>query len=237
MTLEGKVAIITGGASGIGLATARRYDELGARVVVGDVRETTEGPGLFVRTDVTRERDCRALMGAAVEQYGRLDVLVTCAGILRGAYTSVDALDDEVFRQVIDVNLRGTYLAVKHAVPHLRRAGGGVILCIASGAGVRGPSSSLAYGASKGGVHGLVMTLEPQLAGNGIRVHAICPGGIATPLKLENVADGARARGESPAAAVERARRELGDPDGVARVLAFLASDDASYVRGTVFTR
>ncbi len=131
--------------------------------------------------------------------------------------------------------MRGTFLTVKHAVPHLKRSGGGVILCISSGAGVRGPSSSIAYGTSKAGVHGFVMTLQPRLEPQGIRVHAICPGSINTVLKRENVADGARAAGRDVAQALAAAA--LGDPMGVAKVLAFLASDDAEYVRGTIFTR
>jgi NAD(P)-dependent dehydrogenase (short-subunit alcohol dehydrogenase family) len=196
------------------------------------------GPGdLALAADVTNEDDVKRIYSTTKEEFGRIDVLITCAGILRGAFVEVDQLDAETFDQVMAVNVRGTFLAVKHAVAHMRRHGRGVVLCIASGAGVRGPSSSLAYGASKGGVNGLVLTLEPQLARLGIRCHAICPGALATVLKLENVADQARAHGEPPDEAVSRARQTLGDPAGLARVLAFLASDDADYVRGPIFTR
>jgi NAD(P)-dependent dehydrogenase (short-subunit alcohol dehydrogenase family) len=246
--LDGKVIVITGGARGIGGATAIECARSGAKVVIGDLLEqeaaqtlqavrAAGGEGLFVRTDVTQEDDCRRLMDAAVEAYGKIDAVITCAGILKGAYTDVDQLNAEIFDQVMQVNVRGTFLAVKHAVRHMRRQGRGVVLCIASGAGVRGPSSSLAYGASKGGVNGFVMTLEPQLARMGIRCHAVCPGNLATPLKLENVADGARARGESPEEAVARARETLGDPAGVGRILTWLCSDDADYMRGNIFTR
>jgi NAD(P)-dependent dehydrogenase (short-subunit alcohol dehydrogenase family) len=248
MRLQRKVAVITGGARGIGGATAQLFAREGARVVIGDVLadegETTaaairaaSGEALFVRTDVTRETECAALMAAAVDRYGRLDALVCCAGVLRGAFLQPEELDADTFASVLDINVKGTYLAVRTAVPWLRKAGGGVVLLLASGAGVRGPSSSLAYGASKGGVHGLAMTLEPRLAPAGIRVHDICPGGIATRMKLDNVADGARHAGASVEQALARAEQSLGDPAGVASILAFLASDEADFVRGTIHTR
>lgn len=244
--LDGKVALITGGARGIGGATARRFAAEGAKVVIGDLLapeaaetiaavEGAGGAAVFVPTDVTQEEDCRRLGATAAEQFGRLDVVVTCAGILQGVFLALEDLEIETFERVQAVNVRGTFLAVKHAVPHIKRSGGGVVLCISSGAGVRGSSSSIAYGTSKAGVHGLVMTLQPRLEAQRIRVHAICPGSIDTPLKRENVADGARAAGRAVPDALANAA--LGDPDGVARVLAFLASDDADFVRGTIFTR
>lgn len=244
--LQDKVAVITGGARGIGGATAKRFAGEGARVVIGDLRESdgdetvnaikaAGGDAIFIKTDVTQEEDCRRLAGAAAERCGRLDVIVTCAGILQGAYTALEELELEVFERVQAVNVRGTFLAIKHAVPHLKRVGGGVVLCISSGAGVRSSSSSIAYGTSKAGVHGMVVTLQPRLEANGIRIHAICPGSIDTPLKRENVADGARAAGRDALQALANA--QLGDPDGVAKVLTFLASDEAEFVRGTIFTR
>ena len=247
MRLQGKVVAITGGARGIGRAAAECCAGEGAAVVIGDLLPEEGdatvtaiagqgGRARFVPTDVTKEDDCARLMATAVETFGRLDVLITCAGILRGDWTPVDELDDEVFRAVIDVNLRGTFLSVKHAVPRLPQPGG-VIICIASGAGVRGGSSSMAYAPSKGGVHGFAMAIEAQLAPRGIRVNDVCPGSLATELKLRNIGNQAARRGESPEAAMEAARPTLGDPIGVGRILAFLASDEADYIRGAIFTR
>ena len=135
----------------------------------------------------------------------------------------------------LDTNLKGTFLSAKYTTPLLAAAGESVLLIIASGAGVRGGSSSYAYAASKAGQHGLHFKLESEVGPQGVRLHVICPGGIATPLKLANVAEGAEKDGRDPEEAKKNA--SLGDPVGVARVLTFLASEEGSYVRGTVFTR
>ncbi|HUX88018.1 MAG TPA: SDR family oxidoreductase, partial [Chloroflexota bacterium] len=129
----------------------------------------------------------------------------------------------------------GSFRMTKAVVPALRRAGRGVIVLIASGAGVRGGSSSVAYGSSKGGVHGLAMVLEQKLGPDGIRVNDVCPGSLDTPLKRQNVIDLAESLGQSPEEALRKAN--LADPRGVGRILAFLASDDADFVRGSIFTR
>ena len=244
--LEGKVALITGGATGIGRATALRFAREGARVAIADVNtadgraaisEIAAGGGetLFQQCDVTTEDEVRGAVEAVRERWGGLHVLVTCAGILRGAFQDAAGLEREVFGRVLEVNLLGTFLCCKYGAPVIEASGGGVILCIASGGGVRGPSSSLAYGASKAGVHGFCLTLERQLAPKGIRVNVVCPGTIDTPMKRENVRDAALAGGRDPEEALREAA--LGDPDGVARILAFLASPDGDYVTGTVFTR
>ena len=244
--LAGKVAIITGGARGIGGATAIAYAADGAQVVIADIRETDAhdtlntisahgGTATFVQTDVTDEASCERMAAHAIATYGRIDILVTCAGILQGAFVDLADFPLETFERVIDVNVRGTFLSVKHVAPHIAHGGGGVVLCIASGAGVKGGSSSIAYGTSKAGVHGMVMVLESRLAPQHIRIHAVCPGAIDTPLKRENVRDAATASGQDPDAALKAAH--LASPDGVAKVLAFLGSADADYVRGTIFTK
>ncbi len=246
--LSGKVAVITGASTGIGAATAITYAEAGAKVVMGDVNELdgqetlkaivkNGGVAKFCCSDVTSEAEVADLMRTAKETYGRIDTLVTCAGILQGASVRIEDFEAATFDSVIDVNLKGTFFALKHAVPIMGESGGGVILCIASGAGVRGGSSSVAYASSKGGVNGLVMTVENQVASLNIRMHTICPGGLATPLKLGQIAQSAKRDGNDPDAAVANALKSLADPIGVARVLTFLASDEGSYMRGQVFTR
>lgn len=246
--LNDKVAVITGGSTGIGAATALEYARAGAKVVFGDINETDAektisaireegGVAKFLRTDVMIEAEVADLMKTADTEFGGIHVLVTAAGVLRGPNVRIDEFETATFDSVIDVNLKGTFFALKHAVPIMNGCGGGVILCIASGAGVRGGSSSVAYGSSKGGVNGLVMVVENQVASMNIRMHTICPGGLATPLKLGQIAESARREGQDPDAAVANARKSLGDPAGVARVLTFLASDAGSYTRGQIFTR
>ena len=245
--LNDKVAVITGGSTGIGAATAIEYAKAGAKVVFGDINEEdaektlntiVEAGGIatFQRTDVTVETEVADLMETADREYGGIDTLVTSAGVLRGPSVRIDDFEATTFDSVINVNLKGTFFSLKYAVPIMKRDGG-VILCIASGAGVRGGSSSVAYASSKGGVNGLVMTVENQVASMNIRMHTICPGGLATPLKLGQIAESAKRDGQDPDAAVANARNSLGDPAGVARVLTFLASDAGSYTRGQIFTR
>ena len=244
--LNDKVAVITGGSTGIGAATAIEYARAGAKIVFGDINETgaeetvraireVGGVARFLRTDVMVEAEVADLMKTANTEFGGIHILVTAAGILRGPGVRIDEFETATFDSVIDVNLKGTFFALKHAVPIMRGCEGGVILCIASGAGVRGGSSSVAYGSSKGGVNGLVMVVENQISP--VRIHTICPGGLATPLKLGQIAESARREGRDPDAAVADARKSLGDPAGVARVLTFLASDAGSYTRGQIFTR
>lgn len=248
MRLKDRVVIITGGGRGIGAATARAIAAEGGEVVLGDMLaaegEATRdavravgGSAVFVKTDVTQEADCARLVQTAVEQYGKLDVVICCAGILQGAMLQAEALDPATFERVLAVNTKGTFLTVRAALPHLRKAEQPAILLLASEAGTKIPSSSLAYGASKGGVHGFAMTLEAQLASHGIRVNEICPSSIATPMRIENLVDRARAAGRDPEQARADAVKDAGDPMGVARILAFLASGDADYVRGAIYTR
>lgn len=244
MRLAGKTVLITGGAAGIGRATALRLASEGAAVFIADTSAdageelvaeiaAAGGRARFAPCDVTLEPEVREVMQQVQAHFGALDVLINSAGILQGAFQQVDELDLETFRLVLDVNVTGTFLFCKYAVPLMTP--GGVVICLSSGGGVRGPSSSLAYGASKAGVHGLGLTLQSQLEARDIRVNVVCPGSINTPMKRQNLRDAAAARGEDPEHVL--ATTKLGDPDGVARVLTFLASDEADYVSGTVFTR
>jgi NAD(P)-dependent dehydrogenase (short-subunit alcohol dehydrogenase family) len=246
MRLKGKVAVITGGSRGIGAATAKLFAQEGAGVVIGDVLEAegwataqaindAGGRAWFVPTDVSDEAQAQHLIEEAISKFGQLDILVNNAGVLLGAFTDLAEFPSDSWERTMEINVNGQFYCAKHAARYLPP--GGVILCVASGAGVRGGSSSYAYGASKGGVHGFAMTMEAHLRPRGIRVHAICPGGIATEMKMQNIRDSAEKSGRSGDEAVAAAQPHLGDPMGVARVLLFLASDEGSYVVGTVFTR
>lgn len=238
--LTGKVILVVGGAAGIGRATAELCAARGAAVIVAD-RDAIAGAavaavvgGLFVPVDVTDAASVQALMAAIAAKYGRLDALIQAAGILKGAYTPVDEFPLEIWQAVMDVNVTGSFLCAKHATPLLKQAGGGVIVLISSGAAVGG-SSSVAYGASKGGVNGLGITLAQKLAPEGIRVNVVMPGNIDTGMKRSVIVAEAEKSGKPLADALAASR--LGTPEGVAKILAWLVSDDADYVRGMISTR
>ena len=244
MRLEKKAVVVTGAASGIGRAAALccaregawvgvlDLDREGVEATVGEIR-ALGGTAHGIGVDVREEAGVRAAMEAVEEAFGRIDGLIHTAGVLEGALVGVDLFEEETWDRVIDVNLKGSFLAAKYAAPAMERAGCGVLVLISSGAGVRGGSSSVAYGASKGGVHGLSLVLAAQLAPRNIRVHAVCPGNIETPLKMRVVEKQARKAGRP----LEEMKAGLGVPEGVGKVLAFLVSDEADYVRGTIFTR
>lgn len=250
MDLTDRVIVITGAAQGIGAATAHLCAARGATVVLADLQgegatreaaaiRAAGGRAEGATVDVRDDAAVAALFDGVRERHGRLDALICAAGILQGAYQQPDELPTETFELVLDVNVTGSFRCAKYATPLLEADAGSVIVLLSSGGGVRGPSSSLAYGASKAGVHGLGLTLEARLAPRGIRVNTVCPGEIATPMKLGVIATEAERAGADPAVAVAAASAgsRLGTPDGVARILAFLVSPEADYVRGTVFTR
>ncbi len=241
MELQDKVILVVGGANGIGKATAELCVARGAHVVIADVDEVTgqqtaSGMGAtFVRVDVTSEASVRRLFEhVALQGADRLDVLIHTAGILKGAYTPIEEFSLDTFRQVLDVNVVGSFLCAKHATPLLKKSSHGVILLVSSGA-AQGGSSSYAYGTSKGGVTSLGVTLANKLAADRIRVNVLHPGNIRTSMKLSVIEADALKRGQSMDQLV--AESNLGEPEGMAKVLAWLASDDADYVRGFIFTR
>ena len=243
--IQGKLIFITGAAQGIGEATARLCAERGAKVIMADVKadkgeaaaaaiRAAGGEATFYQVDVRSDDQVRQVFEQVKATYGGLDVLICAAGVLRGEYLQPEDMPLETFEFVMDVNVKGTFLCTKYATPMLA-ASQGVMLLIASGAGVIGGSSSIAYGTSKGAVNGMGMVLANHLASRKIRVNVICPGGIATEMKLTVMENAAKLEGKSFDPAVDGA--ELGDPIGVARFLAFLASDEADYVRRNMFTR
>ena len=226
--LDGTVAVVTGAASGIGRAIATRLLADGASVVAADLRDA-ELPGdparrRSVRCDVTVEGDLAALMAAA-EAVGRLGILVNCAGV--STKVAIEDTPAAEWQRVLGVNLTGTAFAVKHAVPAMRRAGGGSIVNIASLAAFSTASRhNTAYAASKGAVVALTRALVYELSADGIRVNAVAPGIVDTPIL----------RGHPPEWFAERAGRiplgRLGGVDEIAAVVAFLASGASSYVTG-----
>ncbi|MCU0512995.1 MAG: SDR family oxidoreductase [Anaerolineae bacterium] len=243
--LHNKVIFITGGAGGIGGAIARTCAAAGAVVYAADIHPAAgdEGAaepgaaGTFLQVDVTDPAQVAAAFSAVQARHGRLDGLVCAAGIFRGAFQAADEITLEDFEAVQAVNVRGVLLCVRSALPLLLTAPQGVVIIIASGAGVVGPSASLAYAASKGAASGLSLTLAAQLEPQGIRVNTLSPGNIVTGLKLAVELEDARRRGLPAETAIARAHREYGTPAGVARIAAFMLSDDADYLRGTIFTR
>jgi NAD(P)-dependent dehydrogenase (short-subunit alcohol dehydrogenase family) len=237
--LEGRVAVITGGASGIGLASARRLASEGARIVIADVDQTSgesaakEVGGIFVATDVTDAEQVEALMATAVDTYGSLDISFHNAGISPPDDDSILTTGLDAWRRVQEVNLTSVYLCCKAALPHMLAQGKGSIINTASFVAVMGAATSqISYTASKGGVLALSRELGVQFAREGIRVNALCPGPVNTPLLTELFA-------KDP----ERAARRLvhvpvgrfAEPAEIAAAVAFLASDDASFITASSF--
>uniref|UniRef100_UPI003F49B0BE SDR family NAD(P)-dependent oxidoreductase n=1 Tax=Cupriavidus yeoncheonensis TaxID=1462994 RepID=UPI003F49B0BE len=237
MKLKDKVAIVTGGASGIGEATVRLFASEGASVVIGDRSALGEklarelGASGFAahysEVDVSREDDTRRLIDDTVNRFGRLDIMVANAGI---AHPSAPVEDVSVgqWQQMIDVNLTGVFLSNKLAIVQMKKqATGGAIVNMASILGHVGMPGAASYNAAKGGVVNLTRSLGVAYAKDGIRVNAVCPGFVATPL-IERASGEARAR----LVAAHPVGR-LGQADEVAKAVLFLASDDASFVVGT----
>ena len=237
--LQDRVAVITGAASGIGLASARRLAAEGARVVVADLNEEAGGPvaeelgGLFVQVDVTSPEDNERLYATTVETYGRVDVAFHNAGISPPDDDSILVTGLDAWRRVQEVNLTSVYLGCKAVLPHMQRQGKGSIINTASFVATLGAATSqISYTASKGGVLAMTRELGVQFAREGIRVNAISPGPVATPLLMELFA-------KDP----ERAQRRLvhvpmgrfGEPEEIAAAVAFLASDDSSFMTASNF--
>jgi NAD(P)-dependent dehydrogenase (short-subunit alcohol dehydrogenase family) len=234
-----RVAVVTGAGSGIGLASARRLAAEGAKVVAVDIDGQTGKAaaeavgGLFVQADVTSEAEVAEAYGAALSAYGRIDVAFNNAGISPPEDDSILVTGLDAWRRVNEVNLTSVYLCCKHVIPHMQRQGGGSIINTASFVAVMGAATSqISYTASKGGVLAMSRELGVQFAREGIRVNALCPGPVNTPLLRELFA-------KDP----ERAARRLvhvpmgrfAEPEEIAAAVAFLASDDSSFMTASVF--
>jgi NAD(P)-dependent dehydrogenase (short-subunit alcohol dehydrogenase family) len=224
--LTGKIAIVTGAASGIGKATAALFRAEGAEVIAADLAEA-EG---ITAADAGSEEDVRRLVDTAVAGHGRLDIFFANAGI-SGGLASIFEQSAEDWEQILRVNLIGPFLAIKHAAPAMREGGGGSIVCTASVAGIRAGAGGPAYSASKAGVINLVKVAATQTAGANIRVNAICPGLIETGM-TKGIYDNARAAGREDMIGHLNPMKRGGVADEIARAALFLASDESSYVNG-----
>jgi NAD(P)-dependent dehydrogenase (short-subunit alcohol dehydrogenase family) len=242
MDLTSKVILVVGGASGIGRATVELVAARGATVIVADVDEkagveVAQSIGArYIPVNVADETSVKALYAQIDADHGRLDVLLHCAGILLGAFVPLDDLSTETFRKVVEINTTGSFMSAKYAAPLLRKAGKGVIVLVSSGAATGG-SSSFAYGPSKGGVHSLGIVLANALAADNIRVNVLAPGNINTQMKRSVIAADVQRKGRPEEFEKAVVDSNLGTPEGMAKVLAWLASDDADYVRGVISTR
>ena len=231
---EGKSVVVTGGASGIGAAAVRLFHREGARVVIGDL-DVAAGEALagelgeravFQRCDVSSHAEVDALVTLAVARFGRIDVLFNNAGI--GSFSPIEALSVEDWHKVIAVDLDAVFYGMKAAIPHMRAGGGGAIVSTASASGLAGDYGFAAYNAAKAAVINLTRTAAIDHARDGIRVNAVCPGPVDTPILAGiQAVPGLRPDWEDR---VPMGR--FADPAEIAEVVAFLASDAASYVTG-----
>ena len=236
--LEGKVALVTGGARGIGEAIATLLAAEGARIVVGDLLAVEGrlvvqgivgrgGQGVFQPLDVTREDQWARAIATAVDSFGKLDVLVNNAGV--GQQLAIEDTDEDVWSRTMDVNVTGAFLGTKHAIPEMRKNGGGSVVNISSISGLVGGSTSAAYHASKGAIRLLTKATTVQYARDAIRANSVHPGVIETPLTREYLADPRNRRDREAKIPLGR----IGTAEDVAYGVLYLASDESSFVTGS----
>ena len=222
--LEGKVAIVTGAASGIGKAAVELFRSEGATVVGADLAE-----GADVRADAGGEEDVKRLVEDTAAKHGGLDIVFANAGV-SGGWATIAEQSAADWAEILRINLIGPFLAIKYAAPLMKQRGGSII-CTASVAGLRSGAGGAAYSASKAGVINLVQTAAQQLYGSGVRVNAICPGLIETGM-TQGIYEMARASGQEQRIGELNPLKRGGEPQEIAQTALFLASDESSYVNG-----
>ncbi len=244
-TLEGKVALVTGGASGIGRATALTFAREGAKLIIADMNEDggqqtvhmiteNDGEAIFVQVDVTQTTEVDAMISKAVETYGRLDCAhnnagISSTGVAGGQRTLTADYPEERWHQVIAINLTGVWLCMKYEIQQMLQQGGGAIVNTASVAGLVGlPYTSAAYVASKHGVVGLTKTAALEYAKSGIRVNCVCPGYIETPMTAASMSDPEQLERIIASEPIGR----VGTPEEIAEAVVWLCSDASSFVTG-----
>ncbi|MGB9586038.1 MAG: SDR family NAD(P)-dependent oxidoreductase [Anaerolineales bacterium] len=239
---QGKVVIITGGDSGIGLVTARLFLEEGARVVLAarneqrgkealHILDPTGDRAIFIPCDVCRSGDCERVVQQTINTFGHIDVLFNNAGVIY-INRSVTDTPEDLWDETIDVNLKGTYLMSKTVIPYMIHAGGGVIVNNASVFGLVGGMGAAAYCAAKGGVVLLTKAMALDHASQNIRVNCICPGSVDTPLLRAEMEDLGGVDKMKPIFASRHPMNRIASPEEVARVVVFLASDESSFMTG-----
>jgi NAD(P)-dependent dehydrogenase (short-subunit alcohol dehydrogenase family) len=245
--LEGKVAVITGAASGIGAATAKTYVEQGARVVLGDIQDEAgaslaEALGgsdhaIFRHCNVTSEAEVEALVDAAVSEFGQIDIMFNCAGIV-GAVGPMSTTPAEEWKLTIDIMVNGVFYGMKHASRHMKEAGSGSIISMSSTAGIMGGLGPHAYAAAKHAVVGMTKNLAAEVGSFGIRVNCIAPAAMATPMVAEVITGNHQNLDDTIAALAEGSplKGRAGLAQDVANAALWLASDESGYTSGLTLT-
>jgi NAD(P)-dependent dehydrogenase (short-subunit alcohol dehydrogenase family) len=243
--LADKVALITGAGAGIGRASARLFASEGAQVVIAELSaesgasleaelRAAGAEVLFVETDVTSEDSVRRAVAAGVERFGQLDVLFCCAGGSLASDGPVTEVDMDVWEHTLALDLRGTFLSCRHAIPEMTRSGGGSIVNTSSIVALDGSAPLHVYASAKGGVISLTRSLAGRYAADGIRANVICPGMVLTERILERFPDAAA--GRSPIGGIDPATHPfaIGVPEDIARIALFLASDESRMINAAV---
>ena len=245
--LDGKVAVITGAASGIGAATAKIYVEQGARIVLGDIQDEAgealaealggSSTAIFRHCNVTNEDQVQGLVDAALSEFGQIDVMFNCAGIV-GAVGPMSTTPADEWKLTIDIMVNGVFYGMKHASRHMKEAGSGSIISMSSTAGVMGGLGPHAYTAAKHAVVGMTKNLAAEVGGFGVRVNCIAPAGMATPMVAEVITGNHQNLEDTIAALAEGSplKGRAGLAEDVANAALWLASDESGYTSGLTLT-